>query len=527
MIKPHSASTIHGVTNDKTIIITHANFLDGPGDSKISMRLRSRTFIEALLVYVITLAAYGYFTSLSDPNTNSRLALVKSFIEENRPQIDTYVSGDFSSIDVAFHNGHYYSDKPIGPSLIGIAFYYPIHWFYNGMNELPVDTFKDLLTFLAISLPCAFLAPFLYLMVKSVSGSSFKSLLIVLSICLGTPFYKFSTAYYGHAIAGVLFFTIFFLWFQARRTKQISPGRVLLSGFLTGFMVITEIQTSILVVGVGLYILYVMKELNLIREWKIYALLGAGALIPASVYLYYNYLSFGSMFSLGYSNLSHGYFQESQSQGVFGIGPPDIDVVFYSTFHPTMGIFWQSPVLLLSLLGMIYMIRMPEFRAELLLSFSIIVVYIFFMSGFYMWWGGWSPTPRYLIPVLPLFGLPLAFLPKPFTPFILIAGFLSIGQMAIIVAGDSEGIGKFLKHALGDGKYFISYKGSIIYKVYWPNLLHRIMTHNRGDQFFGLEGWKGILPLIALEVSLIGLFLGLGLRRERSATDSGAASQVS
>src|SRR5688572_9479440 len=108
---------------------------------------------EALLVFLIVLAAYGYFFTQHDANTNSRLALVRAIVEEKRFEIDSYHDSALDTIDKAYYNGHYYSDKAIGTSLIGVPVYYGIirinTWLGYGLT---IKGFKELLTFFVISL---------------------------------------------------------------------------------------------------------------------------------------------------------------------------------------------------------------------------------------------------------------------------------------------------------------------------------------------------------------------------------------
>src|SRR5689334_16626311 len=130
--------------------------------------MKVTNFREVILAFLMVLVAYGYFspdgyfTSLGDWNTNSRLSLVKAVVEEGRFEIDDYRK-DLTTGDKAFFDGHYYSDKALGSALLGIEFYAPIYAIANSLGyPLDLVIFKELLSFLAISLLCAFLAPMLY-----------------------------------------------------------------------------------------------------------------------------------------------------------------------------------------------------------------------------------------------------------------------------------------------------------------------------------------------------------------------------
>ena len=81
---------------------------------------------ELVLVYLMAIVAFAYFAGTAeDGNTYSRLGLVRALAVEHRFEIDTtqleYDWRDFRTQDRAFYNGHYYSDKAIGSSLIGVC----------------------------------------------------------------------------------------------------------------------------------------------------------------------------------------------------------------------------------------------------------------------------------------------------------------------------------------------------------------------------------------------------------------------
>ena len=83
--------------------------------------------INLFIVFLITLAFYGYFIRPLDANIASRLGLVKAIVEEKSLVIDSYHAGEFETIDKAYVNGHYYSDKAPGASLLGALVYLPIY----------------------------------------------------------------------------------------------------------------------------------------------------------------------------------------------------------------------------------------------------------------------------------------------------------------------------------------------------------------------------------------------------------------
>ncbi len=469
--------------------------------------MKNNNAVKVLLVFLMVLIAYGYFYSQDDVNSNTRLAMVKAVVEENRFAIDSYQAGILQTGDKAYYAGHFYTDKAIGSSLIGIEFY---SWIYRicgqPVNGIPMQVFKPLLTFLSISLLCAFLAPLLYSFVKQVSNSTRYGLLVALAICLGTPLYIYSAAYYGHSLVGMLLFVSFYLWFEMKNEEGISPLKTFFSGYLLGYAVLTEYPTALLVLIIGLYILFILWKKKKLMDLRLYLFLFLGAAIPLGVFMLYNHSVYGNLLAIGYSDESIASFRAGQSTGLMGIGLPKLVVLFYMTFHTTMGIFWQSPILLLAFIGWFVMLRNPQDRPEAVFSFSVILLYLVLLSGYYDWWGGLAFTPRHIIPVLPFFGLPLAFLPERFRKAALVLAVLSIAQMFVVASTRYDGLIDITIN-YSRGVFYKMFQNSTIYNVYLPNFLAGKLVPNLGQEFFKLSGHVSLLPLLFVEAVLLASFV--------------------
>lgn len=484
--------------------------------------------LEVIVVFLMTVAAYGYFFSGTDWNTNSRMAMVKAVVEENRFEIDSFHRKGLITRDEAKLRGHFYSDKAIGSALIGIAFYLPIYHLaqFSG-NVIPVKTFIELISFLAIGLICAFLAPFLYSFAKRISGNTWFALLVCFAICLGTPIYKYSTFYYGHVLAGLFLFVVFFIWFSMKDEERIHPTKVLISGYLLGFAVITEYPTVLMVAILGGYILYVLWKKQALWDVKIYIRLGIGMAIPIILLLTYNTAIFRHPFKTGYGYEVIKEFRDGQQIGLMGIGLPNLAHLFYMTFHTTMGVFWQSPVLLCAFWGWLRMWQGRQYRAEAVFSFGLALVYFLMMSGYYMWWGGAAFTPRSLIPVFPFFGIPLVFLVrKPEKIWLAIFALISIVQMFVVVAGDDKHIEPVIA-AMGSTSFQTLFQPtSMVYNIYLPNFINQLLGVNRGKEFFHLEGFASLIPFFVLEVCLVAVFALLTANRKAAASQSSQQPEV-
>lgn len=459
----------------------------------------------------MALVAFSYFSTVGDWNTGSRLSLVKAVVEQNRFEIDSYRAGqDLYTRDAAKFLNHYYTDKAIGASMVGIVFYFPIYiaaQIFGG--QVPGSVFKGLITFLAITLLCAFLAPLIYSFCRKLGQNPRFALCVTIALCFGTGLYTYSTFFYAHSLVALLLFSAFFLWFHIKNDEAIDPVKTLISGYLLGYAVITEYPTVVIVFGIGLYILYILWEKQRQFDLKIYIRLFVGFIIPVAIAMAYNYVVFRHPFRTGYGYEMLPAFREGHQNGFMGITPPDLRVLFYMTFHPTMGVILQSPFLLFALVGWYRMWKGIRYRPEALLSCGVIMAYFLFMSGYYQWWGGAAFTPRVLLPVFPFFCIPLAFLVRKWEKALfLVFTLVAIAQVFIVTSTKvNDDLYAIMLNMSNISMDSIFQQPSTIYNGYLPTFLKQGLTPNLGQQFFNLNGYVSFLPLFIVELLLLAGFI--------------------
>jgi len=479
---------------------------------------RRATLSELLLVYLMAVTAFGYFAGTwQDANTYSRLSLVMALTQEHRFEIDTPQLADawqqFRTADRSFYNGHYYSDKAIGSSLLGAMAWAPVHALLPSTDTtVELRVFKVLATFLGVSLVAALLAPMVYGFVTGVAGSR-QGLLVTSAIVFGTSIFKYSTGFYGHVPAAVCLLAGVLIWFDAKHRRHLSGLQVFASCALAGFMVVTEYPTAVLALVLGGYMLLVLRDLGRLRDWRVYVVGASAVALAVSPLLYYNFAVYGSPFTTGYQHHATVKFAAAHSQGLAGIGPPDPVVMFAMTLHPLMGIFWQSPVLLLAIPGWLTM--RATHRTEAWFSFTAILVYVALISGYYEWSGGLAYTPRHLIPVLPMFAIPLAFLPRRWMPIAWGLAGLSIVQHLIAAAGREDWVVRLIRSTLDASGHPSMHFTSTIWTVIWPNMRHGMFLKNRGTMLLP-DGFLSLLPLLLLEAVLVVMVIRRAGQIDRS-----------
>ena len=462
---------------------------------------------RALLVFVLLAFMYGYYYQDPGANGNSRIGLIFAIVQEGRLTIDSYYNAEgLQTIDRALFNGHYYSDKAIGTSIIGALFYAPLYMLMKlTRHGLSLIYIKYILTLMVIGLPSAFAGSLVYVLCETISGSRLRAYLATLAVALGTMCLPFSAIFFGHQLAAALLFCSFFLIFNLKLKPDLHQklGYLFLIGLLLGTAFLTEYTTPVIIFPLGLYYLYILRERWSFRWIRLTVMpFVLGASIPVVILMIYNTLCFGNPFSIGYEHLANQ-FQTSMSQGFLGIGLPRLNVLFYLTFHPAHGLFWQSPVLLMAMVGFFYLWRDKRYRLEGIIVLIAFISYLLINSGYSIWWGGWSFGPRHLIPMLLFLSIPLVLVPRRLIPLVIILAVISIGQMFIPLAG----------RTLVPDTYFIAnthlkfFGYSSIYSFSWQQLLMGNFTSNLGEKLFGLKKWMIFLPNVLAILAVTGVFV--------------------
>jgi hypothetical protein len=462
---------------------------------------------RAFLIFFLLAFMYGYYFQDPQSNGNSRLGLIFAIVEEGRLSIDSYYDAPGTqTIDKAFYHGHYYSDKAIGTSLIGVLFYAPMYLLMKLTGHpLSLLQIKYLLTVFVVGIPSAFTGSLLFILCETISKNGLQAYLATIAVTLGTMVLPFSDIFFGHQLAGTLLFSSFFLIFQLKIKPELisKPSYLSLIGLLLGMAFITEYTTAVIVLVLGVYYVYIVHSrlsFQRIRSSIIPVILSG--ILPIAILMIYNSLCFGNPFSIGYEHLANQY-QVYMAQGFMGISWPQPIVLFYLTFHPARGLFWQSPVLLMSMVGLFYLWWDKYFRLEGIVITITFISSLLLNAGYYMWWGGASVGPRHLIPMLLFLSIPLVMLPKRLNALVILLCIISIGQMLIPLAGNT----------LAPDTYFIqnstlSFFGySSIYSSSLQQLLKGYFAYNLGEKILGLKKWMILVPNILAVLVVSGIFI--------------------
>ncbi len=374
----------------------------------------------------------------------SNYALVRA-LEHGTAQIDPY---SWETKDSSWHEGHFYSVKAPGMAFLVVPFSRglkaigadrlavtmtegaregnALRWARAGVpsgmyaNSLKlaretrarVTNYTPFVWFLSL-LACVIPAVLLMFMIRAMGDQLAPGFgtLAAIATGAGTMILPFSSLFFGHVIAAVMAFGAFALLWRERERPQ-NLWILLLAGFLAGFAITTEYPLGLAAVIVGIY--GIMRfgfadRKPLLQRTGAYAAGGILGVLPLAAY---NIWAFGSVSHFSYKNAvsvqgtSGHAVLGLNDDGFFGITTPTPGNAFDLLFS-VKGLFMISPVLVLAAVGLVIMWRGNR-RAEAAVIGAVFLAYLVYNAGYWLPFGGGTPGPRFLVPVLPFLGLALA-----------------------------------------------------------------------------------------------------------------------
>jgi hypothetical protein len=363
---------------------------------------------------VLAILAYAWnFSNLTSPNERTRAYLTVALFDEHTFVVDKSLQRFGHVLDLAAFNGHYYTDKAPGSSLLALPMYALLRSSHKPEQlsiELILNAIRSYLM-----LPAGLLG-FLALrwLLRRLRVSEPCLDIASLAYALGSAALHYATAFYGHVLVATCMLLSLLAWARSGALTRSSvrtvppsaqrPGYLaaLVAGAAAGLAGLIEYQ------AVVLSVLLILPAAGFgLRRAPGHALaFVVGALPCAALLLFYNQRAFGSPFELSYHHLVDPSLQALHGAGLAGATKPTLAAFDGLLFSAHRGLFSTSPALGLGLVALL----LPNARMSLVLRALLLFAATYMLvivASSSVWFGGWSYGPRLLIPLLALLAVSL------------------------------------------------------------------------------------------------------------------------
>lgn len=351
------------------------------------------------LVLLLSLTALGAtHCAPTTWNDESRMGTIQALVESHTFIIDhtEFVrTGDKVSIE-----GHFYSDKPPLPAMLGAMVYFPLYHLglkLHGGNSLSYY----FITLLTVSL-CWLLGTLAFFQSLKFTGLDVeRRLLAGIALSLGTVYFSWSTTFNNHEIAAS-FLAIGFCFLLKAKHENFGNRNLAFAGTFLSLAGAADIPTGIFF---AVFLVYVLRDPSLRRHVLFYVLPLVVTVLPT---LAINYSIHHSVMPL---QIYREYFDYpgspwTGSDQLSGMVANDLTFsatyAFLTLFGPR-GFLVYNPLLFIALWGLVRAIRQRGafFWEGIFIAggSAILLLYYWLTTNNF---AGWSYSIRWFVPLLPL-----------------------------------------------------------------------------------------------------------------------------
>jgi hypothetical protein len=411
--------------------------------------------VSAKAGYFLVLFALQLFFSnhyLDGDMANSILDLSAAIVDEGRLEIDTYSR---NSVDIAYYDGHYYSGKAPGLSILAIPLYAgarAVMALVPDSREQALDAriqgaaseeyagrpsvrftphpARFILAHIGLnaitSLATCLTGWLLFEMARRVPPLRSRAPLLPVALAFGTVFFYWGNLVHTQPMATAWLIGAWYLLDFAERPAN-PAHRARLAGLALGVALAIDYSTLI---GIGVFGVYLLWR----RRWREGWWMAQGGLLPAALLCLYHAAAFGSPWSTPYHHLAFAPFAGPPLDGSEAFRLPQPGQLLGLLVGYPEGVLTTMPLLLLAGSGLARLYRQPAhrrvaaFSGAMGLAFVLSLVLARFES---VSMGGVGP--RYCMPGIPflLLGLAMPYRPPAAWPAWLAAG-LRVGENLLL-----------------------------------------------------------------------------------------------
>ena len=293
-------------------------------------------------------------------------------------------------------DGNLYGRKGVGMALLAL----PLVWLALKWAALGLVQAALLLNPILI----AWTGGLVYRTGRRLGWSQSVAVITALVFGLATLAWPYSQTFFSDPVAGWGLFAAFYGLLSFAQTGR--KRYLALAGLTWG---LAYLARSINLVTLPFYALALLAILNrgadwrqalrdwrgslrrlLWDEWRPWTTFALPVILAGVVSLWWNFARYGNIFDSGYLEVES--FSANLLVGIFGL-----------LIGPARGLIWYSPVLLLAIPGSMRLWRTHRWAAGLALAVS--AAYVLLYGKWFMWHGGYSWGPRFLVPLMPFLAL--------------------------------------------------------------------------------------------------------------------------
>ncbi|MGD8859848.1 MAG: hypothetical protein PVI30_07540 [Myxococcales bacterium] len=476
---------------------------------------RAHSQLAVALCAFAYLYAFPYQANLNNPNENVRVYMTAALVEDGTYAIDGPRKRWGWVNDAARKDGHTYSVKAPGTSLLGVPGY-ALYLGACGLLDRPFDRIEVLWVLrLTASILPSLLA--LYLFHRWLSRQGHPPALrdaAFFSVALGSNLYAYGMLFVSHTASAIAAFAAFALLHDARGLPgPCRSWRAFAAGFAAAAVTLFEYPGLPCSVVLTLFALGVLWPRGGLRSIAAFAV---GGLLPTLAVMHFQWSAFGNPLTPGHLFVESRKFRQAHHEGFYGAVAPNMESLHGLLTDPGAGLFPLTPLLVFGLPGLALLCAKRGRRAEGLCATAICLLTVLAIASMNNWRGGWTVGPRYLALTI---------------PFLAWAALVALDRVARV----SEAVSV----ALALGATAVGMLASGLPSVYYPHLMpavtrplpqvlsvliaHDFAPMNAGN-LFGVYGTRSMIPLLLAALAALALCLSsVRARRMRLLLSVGAA----